>query len=152
VTWSEGTRKKLYVSAWSEICDTEPITGFYNLAGNTSDGRPFFKKSNGKFIYFKADCGGHQRGWPMWVLDSTLPNATLTTDLDGDDGCSVDAKSPYNVEAYPSSGEWTIRSCTGGAGFSNMHVSVTVGGRATCGKNECVAIAVLGFLCQTPLI
>merc|ERR1719272_1153904 len=129
-----NTRQKLYITAWSETCETQKYSGSYNYMGTTADGRPYYQKGQGSYIYFDADCGGHQRGWPMWVLDSDHPNITSTTDLDGDDGCGVYAKSTYSIAASPSSGQWSTRCAD--AGFTHMDVAVSIGGRATCGENE----------------
>jgi hypothetical protein len=147
VTSDADTRKRLYIQAWSETCNVEAYTGSYNYMGTTVDGRPYFYQEKAKnYVYFDADCGGHSRGWPMWVIDSDHPNVTRTTDLDGDDGCGVLAKSTYNAGVYPMGGVWSTKCAE--AGFANIDVNVIVGGRKWCGENEYWVVSAGGNSCE----
>jgi len=98
----------------------------YDLAGTSADGWPFYKaKGVEEYIYHDADCDGAGINTvAMWVLDSSKPNTTATTDLDGDGRCTYHARLEATAaKMFPTSTTWRMY-CGEAAGWVSVDLTL----------------------------
>ena len=73
----------IYVSGMCYL--RSDLNGIYSPRGFTLSGRPWYKNSDGKTIYWEPNCdGGYIDALNGWVFDSQTPKETAPNDLDGE--------------------------------------------------------------------
>jgi len=80
------------------------------MQGVAANGAPYYKStSRDEYLYYDLDCNGGGDGTARWILDVTAPNASRTSDLDGDGRCNYHARLDSNITSSPPSGEeWQV--------------------------------------------
>ena len=68
--------------------DQLPSEGEYTAVGWTASGAPYFRQgAAGNYMFWDPDCSG--AGFPAsWIIDSSQPSTTATSDLDDDLACT----------------------------------------------------------------
>lgn len=99
----------------------------FTLVDLTVDGRPCYESEDGShFIYFDSHCDGASAP-ARWIFDSSPPDMTATTDLDGDRDCTYSAAVDSYSRLPPEHDVWRLNCDDGWAGVPMSVVGLVAG-------------------------
>mmetsp|Transcript_99619 Transcript_99619/g.286436 ORF Transcript_99619/g.286436 Transcript_99619/m.286436 type:complete len:492 (-) Transcript_99619:92-1567(-) len=78
--------------------------------GTTVSGARYFKALEAdQYLYHDVDCDGGSNGVKRWIIDSDVPDPSVTQDLDQDNKCNYHARlNTENTRDLPSAGTWQV--------------------------------------------
>eukprot|EP00445_Apocalathium_hangoei_P002047 CAMPEP_0203857558 /NCGR_PEP_ID=MMETSP0359-20131031/10795_1 /ASSEMBLY_ACC=CAM_ASM_000338 /TAXON_ID=268821 /ORGANISM="Scrippsiella Hangoei, Strain SHTV-5" /LENGTH=483 /DNA_ID=CAMNT_0050774269 /DNA_START=27 /DNA_END=1478 /DNA_ORIENTATION=+ len=78
--------------------------------GTTVSGARYFKALEAdQYLYHDVDCDGGSNGVKRWIIDSDMPDPSVTQDLDQDNKCNYHARlNTENTRDLPSAGTWQV--------------------------------------------
>ena len=99
----------------------------FTLIDLTVDGRPCYESEDGShFLYFDSHCDGASAP-ARWIFDSSPPDMTATTDLDGDRDCTYSAAVDSYSRLPPEHDVWRLNCDDGWTGVPMSVVGLVAG-------------------------
>lgn len=81
-------RRTVRVSISGACTKQSELNADFLVRGATADNKPYYQSEDGtRYLYFDKDCDGKGGASARWIFDSSKPNITAASDLDGDGKC-----------------------------------------------------------------
>lgn len=100
--------------------------------GVTADNKLYYKSEDGSYyLYFDKNCDGKGSAPARWIFDSSKPNTTAASDLDGDGKCSYSGRIDAGSALPPESATWRLL-CE--KGWTNIQMTIVDSSRCLTNK------------------